>query len=355
MPTKKVINGTTEITDKVTNSTNSPNSDTASSKDKNPASSRKEDKSKNAKTNGLTNSKSSPQANNDNVIQFMKELQETIVQQAASINEKIDSKINDLGTKINELSKSVDERIENITSTIQVHIEPVVDTIVKPITQALESRIEKPEREALILNLVVTGIPWRENKNIDEIVNAICRSIGFNNNINGFTGYYRILKQKSSKPTKPNALVMPPLDLKFWCHDLKHNFFMMYLQKKTLNLSHIGYGTASRIYVNEMHTLVNKQIFLKARQLQHQKIIFQSHTNRGLVVIKKSDKSKNEVIYNMDQLLHIEQLALSVLLNPGNMAPTLVGMADKQFQCDVAVEGCLILNLLKCINRHVKG
>ncbi|KAJ6635949.1 hypothetical protein Bhyg_14535, partial [Pseudolycoriella hygida] len=75
------------------------------------------------------------------------------------------------------------------------------------------------------------------------------------------------------------------------------------------------------------------------------------HTNRGLVVIKKSDKSKNEVIYNMDQLLHIEQLArsmISVLLNPGNMAPTLVGMADKQFQCDVAVDGCLILNLLKC-------
>ncbi len=177
-------------------------------------------------------------------------------------------------------------------------------SIVKPITKALESRIEKLERESLILNLMVTGIPWQTNENVNALVDCLCKSIGFNDGLNSLSDYYRLINKNSAteNSTQITSIKTPPLVLKFWSYEGKQHFFKLYLNIKSLNLSHIGFGTNSRIYINEMLTLSSKQIFLRARQLQREKKIFQSHTNKGLVVIKRTDKAKSEIIYSMDQL-----------------------------------------------------
>lgn len=114
---------------------------------------------KDTKSPNNSNKKFDGDISNPNIAELIKELKNTVISQAATINSKIDAKINSLEAKISVLSDSVDERIDNLTSQLPSHITPVVDTLLKPITSALESRIEKLERESMMLNLVVTGIP----------------------------------------------------------------------------------------------------------------------------------------------------------------------------------------------------
>lgn len=253
------------------------------------------------KTASHSNKKINADTNNCDVIDMFKQLQKTVIAQAATINDKIDQKINSLESKINSLSASVDERIDNITSNIRSHIEPVVTELIKPIITTLESRIEKLERESLMLNLVVTGVPWQSNENINDIVTRICQTLNFSTEANALPGFYRISTKTQTQHSK--TITSPPIVLKFWNYDQKQHFFRLYLGKKSLNLKHLGHATPSRIYINEMLTAVNKTIFIKARQLQREKRIYQSYTIRGLVVVKRTEQSKNEFIYSVEQLL----------------------------------------------------
>lgn len=257
---------------------------------------------------------------NDDIMNFMREFQATFVQQAEAINAKIDTKINDmqmeLTTKINDLATSVDERFNAVHNNIETHAAPIVEKLVQPITQALETRIDKLERESLLLELVITGFPLHQNEILERIVDRMCTVIGFESGMNGISGFYRVSRNANNKnrPNKTSSKVIdyPPIILKFWSFDLKQYFFKRYLNKKTLNLSDFGYSTTARIYINESLTASNHNLLMKARSMQKDKIIHQCHTYKGQVFVKVRDNSANQCILSMDDLLHLENAAQKV-------------------------------------------
>lgn len=255
---------------------------------------------------------------NGDILKFMEEFQSRFMSEAAAINNKIDEKMRDvrvdLTEQISKVATSLGERINEITSTIDERVEPAVAKIVEPVMQALETRVDKLEREALMLELNVSGIPWHANEKLHELIDCICKAIGFNDRLNGFSSFFRL--PKKSQPTtqrpigaKSNAVVSPPVILKFWTFGMKQDFFARYMATKTLNLTHIGYKTPSRIYINESLTAPNQEILWKARQLKQRKIINQCHTYRGLVYIRLEENSPNECVRNMDRLVRLEHSA----------------------------------------------
>lgn len=265
-------------------------------------------------------SSASKNVSNDDIMNFMRELQATFVLQTTAINDKIDAKINamqvDLTTKINELATSVDERFNTIHEKFEEHTVPVVEKLVRPFTQAIETRIDKLEREALMLELIVTGFPLHPNENLELLVNRMCAVVGFENGIDGLSTYYRIShnsngnKQLNKQSTI--SIKSPPIILKFWTFDLKQHFFKRYLTKKSLNLVDFGFSTSARIYINESLTTYNQKLLLQAKQMQKNKTIHQCHTYRGQVFIKVRDNSPNQCIFSMDDLLHLQHMAHNV-------------------------------------------
>ena len=252
---------------------------------------------------------------NEDIMKFMREFQATFVQQADAINAKIDTKINDmqleLTTKINDLATSVDERFKTVHNNIATHVAPMVEKLVQPFTQALETRIDKLERESLLLELVVTGFPLHQNENLEWIVDRMCKVL--ESGMDGISGFYRVSRNanNNNRPNKapPKVIDYPPIILKFWSFNMKQQFFKRYLNKKSLNLSDFGYPTAARIYINESLTASNHKLLMKARLMQKDKIIHQCHTYRGQVFVKVRDNSANQCILSMDDLLHLESTA----------------------------------------------
>lgn len=170
---------------------------------------------------------------------------------------------------------------------------------------------ERLERDSLLLDLIVTGIPLHRNENVSLLADRMCDIFGFNKGWNGLSGCYRLAKSRktTNPPNGSNPKASPPIISKFWTFNLKQEFFIRYLAKKSLNLSDIGFQTAARVYINESLTSTNQRILSKCRQLQKNKMIHQCRTYKGQVFVKILENSPNQCIHNMEELLHVETMA----------------------------------------------
>lgn len=139
---------------------------------------------------------------NCDILAYMEDFKSAILNQTISINNKLDMKINDLqnnlSEKFNALSSTVDDRINAISDNINAQLEAAVDKKIKPITKALESRVDKLDRESLMLELNVSGVPLHPNERIHELVDSICMATGFKDRLSGLSSFYR-LPHKASK------------------------------------------------------------------------------------------------------------------------------------------------------------
>ncbi|KAJ6640559.1 hypothetical protein Bhyg_05488, partial [Pseudolycoriella hygida] len=279
-------------------------------------------KDANLKISNSISSKRATVSNND-IMSYMETFQSNLMRQANTINMNIDQKLDkmqsDFMAKLNLLDVTVDERIKSVTSSMEARIEPMVMDVVGPFTKAIESRIENLERESLLLELVVSGIPLHPNEKLGHIVDKMCTSIGFTDRLNGLSGFYRMTRTKKNAQQE-NAVShrtsFPQIKLKFWNFGLKQEFFKRYMIKKSLSLADLGYKTTSRVYINESLTSSNQKLFLKARMTQRNKIIYQCHTYRGQVFIRLAENSSNKCIGSMDELLIIENSDLNLFYIP---------------------------------------
>lgn len=256
---------------------------------------------------------------NGDILSYMEEFQATFICQANAINKKIDAKIDemqsDLISKINTLASSVDDRINDVRNNIKAQIAPAVENLVLPITTALESRIDKLERESLLLDLVVTGIPLHKNEKINDLVHRIFTVIGFKQGLTVLSGYYRLSSVHKHSTNSKNAMTFPPIILKFWSFEAKQDFFKLYMVKRSLSLSDLGFKSTARVYINDSLTSSNQKILIKARILQKNKIIHHCHTYRGQVYIRVHETSSNQCVSSMDELLHLENGAQNSTAN----------------------------------------
>lgn len=230
------------------------------------------------------------------------------------INGKIDSANKDLTERFNSLSTSVDDRFKQLNSTIVSvatksvleKITPIITTVSDAVTSN-DLRIDRLEREALMNRLLITGIPFINDENTSEILDKIASHIGFNDDVK-MCYTRRITNSNKNRPStstsssdgkSPSA---PPILVIFPFVSLRDKFFKLYLHQRNINLRVVGFNVTERIYINDLLTRKQTEIWNLARKLRADKKIQRCYVIRGLVHVVKFNESKAICITSKNEL-----------------------------------------------------
>lgn len=156
---------------------------------------------------------------------------------------------------------------------------------------AVEERCEKLERLSLLTDLIMHGVPYNDNENLQNIFNKICESFGYNPPSYGLQSIFRTVQKKNS------AIV-----IKFLTDALRNDFFSAYLKTKTLSLMDIGFSSNVRVFIKESLTKGNAAIFRECIAMKKCGKLFNTYTRRGCVVIKIKEDSKPTIVLSSFQL-----------------------------------------------------
>lgn len=272
----------------------------------------------------LDNSTNSEDMDNSEVLKALTEMDKRPTSKLDSLESSIDtrlcSKIDELKSslmtniqdlkaefnqQLNAASTSVDQRFQAVGESF-IKIEHRCDEIsgaVTHIASSYESRLGKLERQSLLTELIITGVPIEKRRNADDVVADICEALQCDLRHSDFSGIFRLPFKKSAAQNKEGQTVAStPIILRFNYIWAKDSFLNAYFKKKTLNLKDIGFKTARRIYVNESLTTQNRLIFNLALLAKKANQIHRCFTRQGLVYIEETATSKATRIINKNDL-----------------------------------------------------
>lgn len=198
--------------------------------------------------------------------------------------------IGNLSTKINELGDRV-SLLEDNSKTKCTELE----TQVMNRLAIIDDKLEHMERKEKTSDLIINNIPKVNGENLYKMFEDISAAINLSD-CPPVLSIFRIPSAKSSAPIIakfPNAI---------W----RQTFFSAYIRSKNLNLTHLGFKTPTRVYINESLTKRNLVIFSKALLLKKKGLINYVSTHNGLVYVKIVGDSNKTFISDVDTLFEIE-------------------------------------------------
>lgn len=236
-------------------------------------------------------------------------IESSIESLATRLDAKIDSFATRLDNKIDIVERDLTSQISAVSSFVESKIKDMVPVSVvlkiqddvgrlQNMQKHTENILDRIERENLLSRLIVTGLPYVENEDLTKIFENIalvigCRSLvagayrskttgtltnntaadSSSSNMYTAASSSRVLPHLSSRFKSSKGILSPPIIIKFDTSEKRFEFFQHYFKFKDLNLKHIGFNTASRIYINELLTKKNSEIFRMVRNLKAQGVI----------------------------------------------------------------------------------
>lgn len=163
----------------------------------------------------------------------------------------------------------------------------------------VNNRLDFIERQNLINDVLVTGIPYREHEDVFKLFNDICNALGCNKSSMIIDSIFRLPGSKEDRP----------IIVKFVTSMSKIEIFNIYNQKSTsLTLKSIGFSISDRrIYINSCLTKKNRIIHQKARELFKKQLIKKFYVSKGNIFIISLDEnnSKPKKMATMNDFLNV--------------------------------------------------
>lgn len=163
---------------------------------------------------------------------------------------------------------------------------------------AIEKDLEKSRKERINRSndLIVSGIPYVPNENLNDMVQNIAQHLGYENN-NLPIVYATRLPKRTRKYRETT-----PVLIQFVTNLSREQFFRRYLAKRDLSLQHVGFNSRQRVYINENLSTVDRQIWRYACKLRNDGKLVRVHLKNGIVLVKRSNDNHSTPIHSMKQL-----------------------------------------------------
>lgn len=157
----------------------------------------------------------------------------------------------------------------------------------------IDKRVETLERQNLLSNLVLDGLPslstYSRRENLPELIIQLAKLVKVNLQTEDITSCYRIpVRRRDDTGTAKSR--SSPVIIKFRQQTTRDQLYFAYLQKRNLKLSDLipEFKIASRLYLSEHITAECKLLLRRCAALKKKKIIMQYHTRNGkLFFIKR--------------------------------------------------------------------
>lgn len=211
---------------------------------------------------------------------------------------------NEINDRISSLENNLTEKddIINEISTAQTRAEDRILLIETAVLPELRSHITRLEENAIASNIVIRGIPDKEDLDLKKAITTLFETINCPNiHINHFYRIKNITRKPNSHTTDAGVIVhlKSPTDkaalLKSAANFRKDN-------NCTLQLKHAGLTSEASIYMNECLTKSKKHILNAAVQLKRKKRLHAVYTLRGKVYVKKLEDDSGIEITHINML-----------------------------------------------------
>lgn len=254
---------------------------------------------------------------NADILNAIRSSEERIVKKLQTLLDlKITEVRSEFDTKLNALSSSIDDRIKAALESgsiadIGMKCEAAMSTI-DSLTVDSNLRIESLERVQYLGDVIISGVPLVENEDTYSYFKMICDVVSFPRGVDAASSVFRLRNKSSSASddnhssvnNKARHIVSPPIIVKFVNIDFSRQFISSYLKFNRLNLTHLGFGTPSRIYINENLTKSIRELFRYCFQLKnnHKSIILKLFTRNGIVHVKFAGLDKLVQIHSKKEI-----------------------------------------------------
>lgn len=223
---------------------------------------------------------------------FLQQMKRMIDDGNAKIEKKIDScnvsLVNEIATLRDEVHQLKSDCVRDFNQLRESHAKVDVK---------LQRNRDAVDRLAKSNDLLLTGVPYSATENTNVLLKRLAVALGYcESNIP-----LMYTKRLSRAPIIVGAT--PPILLQFAFRASKDEFFVRYLSRKNLSLSHLGVGAEKRVYLNENLTetaRIIKGIALKLKRSGHIKNVF---TKGGVIFVKPLDDVAPQPIFDDHQLV----------------------------------------------------
>lgn len=190
-------------------------------------------------------------------------------------NQRIENKIDNCLAKINEVEAKLATLKAECTTGLQTMSVAVDD--VRCELNATNEFVGRLERSS---DLIISAVPYVSNENLKCTFEKIATTIGLDK------APLVDLKRMARTPIKAGD--SPAIICQFALRSERDAFYRKYLLQRNLNLSHIGFESENRIFMNENLTVLARSIRNEALKLKRLRKIHQVFTRDGVVYVKPS-------------------------------------------------------------------
>ena len=171
---------------------------------------------------------------------------------------------------------------------------------------ALEVNCSKREKTT---DLIVKGIPFTDGENLQAIITTISRLLSFED-VHSIERIQRLKHTPKSNSQEIAEVKSMPVVVKFTTSNSRrffHNKYFAFSKTDALKLSHIGFDSDSRIYINENLTKHNLDLLRRAKKLKKDGKIAAAYSYDGQICVyrQKSDKEFH-ILLKVEDLMKFE-------------------------------------------------
>lgn len=219
----------------------------------------------------------------------------TVIEERISIrDEKVEAlveKSNSAEVHITELHGKVDFEVEALRNQFNDLVTAVTTTSEHARCGScaiVSQRVETMERQNLLCNLVLDGLPSLSSNSHREDLLGIIIKLGelvrVKLQADDIIGCYRILVRRGNTVTRS-----PPVIIKFRHQTKRDELYFAYLQKRNLQLRDLipEHNITSRVYLSELITVDCKLLLRRCAALKKKKLIVRYFTRSGKLYFAK--------------------------------------------------------------------
>jgi hypothetical protein len=235
-------------------------------------------------------------------------LSQTIVkkieEEISKFDQKITDAVTDLNLKIEDINRKLTE-IEEIKvdeRLIALESQTIESLDTDFLLESLNNRISELERLNHLNDLVISGVTYKENENLHEIISKIAGTFNSSFDVKSIKSIFRIKNRTKT------------IIVKFFSTEQKIIFFSNYLKFKNLKNIDIGFESSSRIYINESIPKYTQFLLKLATKIKKDRWIHKVFTYKGFLFIIKKEGDDPIQITSKSQLIQSNNANKSILL-----------------------------------------
>lgn len=215
-----------------------------------------------------------------------------------NLEQKLDNNVSDINNKVSNAATS---------STIQIaEMKNQIDIELAKFNNRIATLEDKTRNEGRVMDLVINGIPYSPDENLQSVMSKIVSVIKFDEQ-NSIVNVNRL--KFAQEPDVMDSM-KSPIIVKFATkvsRRLFHTKYFTFTKNDSLNLSHIGLDGQNRIYVNENLCKEDLDLLRKAKKLKAKGKIAAVYSYDGRICVYRNQTDKKyEVLCNIGDLKKYE-------------------------------------------------